>query len=158
MTIALARRGSFAPRLVVELRQDQSEGGLRPEAQPEGRALFNITVGGQSVPVAVRLGYPDSEKQHEAATGEVPAFSSMRDAKFQLPAIQARELKVWAHKITPEGDSEGLPALLEVHRGHEKKEFDLKLSGGQVVLPLDGQACRLAITLPESSGTTTDLE
>jgi amino acid permease len=144
VTIALVRRGSFAPRLVVELRQDQSEGG---------RALFNITVGGQSVPAAVRLGYPDSEKQHEAATGEVPAFSSLRYAKFQLPAIQARDLKVWAHKITPEGNSEGLPALLEVHRGHEKKDFDLKLSGGQVVLPLEGQACRLAITLPESRRT-----
>jgi len=144
VTIALVRRGSFAPRLVVELRQDQSEGG---------RALFNITVGGQSVPVAVRLGYPDSEKQHEAATGEIPAFSSLRYAKFQLPAIQARDLKVWAHKITPEGNSEGLPALLEVHRGHEKKDFDLKLSGGQVVLPLGGQACRLAITLPESRRT-----
>jgi hypothetical protein len=143
-SVALVRRGSFAPRLVVELRQDQSEGG---------RALFNITVGGQSVPAAVRLGYPDSEKQHEAATGEVPAFSSLRYAKFQLPAIQARDLKVWAHKITPEGNSEGLPALLEVHRGHEKKDFDLKLSGGQVVLPLEGQACRLAITLPESRRT-----
>ena len=141
VTIALVRRGSFAPRLVVELRQDQSEGG---------RALFNITVGGQSLPAAVRLGYPDSEKQHEAATGEVPAFSSLRYAKFQLPAIQARDLKVWAHKITPEGDSEGLPALLEVRCGDEEKDFDLKLAGGQVVLPLEGQACQLAITLPES--------
>jgi hypothetical protein len=60
---------------------------------------------------------------------------------------------VWAHKITPEGDSEGLPALLEVHCGDEKKDFDLKLSGGQVVLPLEDQACRLAITLPESRRT-----
>jgi hypothetical protein len=144
VTIALMRRGTFAPRLVVELRQDQSEGG---------RALFNITVGGQSVPVAVRLGYPDSEEHHEAATGEVPAFSSLRYAKLQLPAVQARDLKVWAHKITPEGDSEGLPALLRVHCGDEKKEYDLKLSEGQVVLPLEGQACRLAITLPESRRT-----
>jgi hypothetical protein len=140
VTIALVRRGSFAARLVVELRQDQSEGG---------RSLFNVTVSGRSAPVPVRLGYPDSEKQYEAASGEVPAFSSLRYAQFQLPANQARDLKVWAHKIKPEGDSEGLPALLEVHLGDEKKVFDLKLAGGQVVLPLEGQACRLAITLPE---------
>ncbi len=144
VTIVLVRRGTFAPRLVVELRQDQSGGG---------RALFNVTAGGQPVPAAVRLGYPDGEKRHEAATGEVPTFSSLRYAKFQLPAIQARDLKVWAHQITAEGNSEGLPALLEVYRGHDKEDFDLKLAGGQVVLPLEGQACQLAITMPESTRT-----
>jgi hypothetical protein len=30
------------------------------------------------------------------------------------------------------------------------KEFDLKLSGGQVVLPLTGQACQLEITFTEA--------
>jgi hypothetical protein len=140
VTISLARRGSFSPRLVVELRQDQGDGG---------RALFNTTLGGQPVPLAVRLGYPDGEQQHEAATGEVAAFSSLRYAKFEVPALRARDLKVWAHTITPEGDSEGLLALLEVQCGDEKKDFDLKLAGGQVVLPLRGQPCRLAITLPE---------
>jgi len=56
---------------------------------------------------------------------------------------------VWAHKITSEGDSEGLPALLEVHCGDETTRFDLKLSGGQALLPLTGQPCRLEITLSE---------
>jgi hypothetical protein len=99
----------------------------------------------------VRLGYADGEQQIRAATGTVPSFSSLRYVNFRLPATQARELKMWAHKITPEGDSEGLPVWLEVHCGGEKKEFDLKLSGGQVVLPLNGEACRLTITLTESS-------
>jgi hypothetical protein len=60
-------------------------------------------------------------------------------------------LKVWAHEITPEGNSEGLPALLEADCGREKEEFDLKLAGGQVTLPLTGGACHLEITLPESA-------
>ncbi len=140
VTIALARRGAFAPRLVVELREDRSGGG---------QAIFAITAGGQPVPAAVRLGYPDGEQSYEAARGEVAAFSSLRYAEFQLPAIQARDLKVWTHKITPEGDSQGLPARLAVHNGGEKKEFDLKLSGGQVVLPLPDETCRLEITFPE---------
>lgn len=142
-TIAMARRGAFASRVVVELREDQREGG---------QAVFNVTAGGQPALAEVRFGYAEGEKQVQAATGKVPAFASLRCANFQLPATQARELKVWAHKVTPEGDSEGLPALLEVHCGGEKKEFDLKLSGGQVVLPLDSEARRLTITLPESSG------
>lgn len=122
------------------------------EEGARGRATFAITAGGQPATAEVRLGYADGEQRVQAATAEIPTFSALRYATFQLPATQARELKVWAHQITPEGNSEGLPARLQVHCGGEKKEFDLKLSGGQVVLPLNGAACQLTITLPESSG------
>ena len=142
VTIAMVRRGAFAPRVVVELREDSSQGE---------RAVFAITAGGQPGTAEVRLGYPEGEQRYQAATGEVPAPSSLRYAIFQLPAGQAQELKVWAHRVMPEGDSEGLPALLEVHCGSETTRFDLKLSGGQVLLPLTSEACRLEITLPESS-------
>ncbi|MBL7182938.1 MAG: hypothetical protein ISS50_00645 [Anaerolineae bacterium] len=81
----------------------------------------------------------------------MPALSSLRHATFRLPASQAQELKVWAHRVTPEGDSESLPALAEVRCGSETTRFDLKLSGGQIVLPLTSEACRLEITFPEVS-------
>ena len=158
VSIALVRRGAFAPRAVVELRAGQREpqlfpaGSARapaPGAQPAGQATFAVTVSGQPATAEVRLGYPDGERQVRAAAGEIPAFSALRYATFQLPATDARELKVWAHKVTPEGNSEGLPALLQAHCGDEKVEFDLKLSSGQVVLPLHGGACRLTITFQE---------
>jgi len=94
------------------------------------------------------LQYPDGEQRYRAATGQVPTPSSLRYAIFQLSVEQAQELKVWAHKVTPEGDSEGLPALLKVHCGDESMQFDLTLSGGQALLPLTGEACRLEITFP----------
>lgn len=78
-------------------------------------------------------------------------FSTLRYATFHLPATVARELKVWVHRVTLEGGSEDLPALVEVHCGNKTRRFDLKLSGGQVVLPLTGDACWLRITLPEPS-------
>jgi len=152
-TTAMARRGAFASRVVVELREDQRGRGLCPEsrrAQPQGRAAFAITVGGQPATAEVRLGYADGEQRVRAATAEIPTFSALHYATFQLPATDARELKVWAHQITPEGNSEGLPALLQVHCGGEKKEFDLKLSAGQVVLLLDGAACRLELTFKQN--------
>jgi len=157
-TIAMARRGAFASRVVVELREDQRGRGLRPEAcpersrraQPEGQAAFAITAGGQPAMAEVRLGYADGEQRVRAATAEIPTFSALRYATFQLPATDARELKVWAHQITPEGNSESLPARLVVHCGGEKKEFDLKLSAGQVVLLLDGTACRLELTFKQN--------
>ena len=142
MTIVMARRGAFAPRMVVELREDPSE---------ERRSVFTITAGGQPVTAEVQLTYPEDEQYLQASAGEIPAFSSLRRATFQLPTTSSRELKVWAHKVTPEGDSEGLPALLEVHCGDESARFDLRLSNGQALLPLTSDECRLEITLAEQS-------
>jgi hypothetical protein len=139
LTIAMTRHGAFAPRLVVELQQTHEE----------GEGVFTITTGGQPATAEVRLGYPEGEQLYQAAAGEVSTPSSLRYAIFQVPAEQAQELKVWAQKITAGGDSEGLPALLEVRCGNETTRFDLKLSGGQALLPLTSETCRLEITLAE---------
>jgi amino acid permease len=140
ITIAMARSGAFAPRLVVELRQ----------APEEGEGVFAITTGGQPAMAEVWLGYPEGEQRYRSAIGGVPASSSLSYAIFQVLAEQAQELKVWAQKITPEGDSQGLSALLEVRCGDETTQFDLKLTGGQALMPLTSKACRLEIALPKS--------
>ncbi len=95
--------------------------------------------------------YADNEQRRYEAGSEVPAFLSLRSAIFRLPATQAKELKVWTHRITPDGDSEGLPALLEVHVASETRRFDLKLSGGQVLLPLTSGECWVEITPDDPS-------
>ncbi len=136
VTVVLACRGTFAPRLVVELRHDQ---------RGPGQSVFAVTVGGQPAITQVRLGYPDGEQEIEATAGEIPAFSSLSNIAFRLPATRARELKVWAYRITSQGDSESLSALLQVQLGSEQKEFDLKLSAGQKVLPFNGRACQVMI-------------
>ena len=141
-TIRMASRGAFNRRLVVELREDPGE---------PRRATFAITSSGRPAPAEVRLSYVEGDRDLAAACGEVPVFASLRAANFRLPAGRARELKVWAHRVTPEGDSEGLPALLEVHDGMDTRRFDLGLSGGQALLPLAGEACRLTLTFPEAS-------
>ncbi|MFQ5657209.1 MAG: hypothetical protein ACE5G5_06685 [Candidatus Methylomirabilales bacterium] len=143
VTIAMVRHGVFAPRIVVELREDQRE---------EGRGALTITTGGQPAAAEVRLGYPEGEQLYQTASATVPMLSALRYATFHLPATSARELKVWAHKVTPDGGSESLPAFVEVHCGDETRRFDLKLSEGQVVLPLTSGACWLRMTLPEPSG------
>jgi amino acid permease len=142
VTINLIRQGRFARRLVLEIREDQRQ---------DGRSLFAITAGGQPLRADVWLGYGDSEQHIQAATGEVTDFAALRCATFQLPATEARELKVWAHKVTPEESFQGLPALLNVRCGNQEQEFDLGQSDGQMVLPLTGEACRLEVTLPEVS-------
>jgi hypothetical protein len=138
LTIFVARRGAFARRMVVELRADQRAGG---------QSAFTITAGGQPAIAEVRLGYPEGEQHYQAASGEVPTPAALRYAVCQLPVGQAKELKVWAHKVTPEGESEALPALVDVRCGDKATRLDLKLSGGQVLLPITGEVCRVEITL-----------
>jgi hypothetical protein len=124
--------------MVVELREDLRAGG---------QSAFAIISSGQPAMAEVRLVYPDGEQHYQAASGEVPAPAALRYAIFQLPAGQAKELKVWAHKVTPEGESEALPALVDVRCGDKVTRLDLKLSGGQALLPITGEVCRLEITL-----------
>jgi hypothetical protein len=64
----------------------------------------------------------------------------------------AGTLKVWAHRITPGGNSEGLEGLLRVRQGHETRLFDLKLSGGQVIVPVAGDDCEVDITFAGTDG------
>ena len=142
VTIVMVQRGTFAPRIVVELREDQRQGG---------QTTFTITAGGHPASAEVRLGYPEGEQHHQAASGTVPNLGTLRYATLCLPSTSARELKVWTHKVRPEGGSEGLPALVEVHCGNETTRFDLKLSGGQAILPLTNDPCWLRITLAEPS-------
>jgi amino acid permease len=141
-TMLMVRQGAFAPRVVVELREDPRDGG---------QTVFAITAGGQPRTADVRLTYPEDEQHLQASAGEILAFSSLRRATFELLATSAKELKVWAHTVASDGSSKSLPALLEVHGDDETRQFDLKLSSGQVLLPLTGKACRLEITLAEPS-------
>jgi hypothetical protein len=142
VTAVIVRRGAFAPRVVIALRDD---GCAR------GRAVFAITASGRPAEAEVRLDYPEGERALRVAAGEVPAFPSLRSATFRLPVGPARELKVWAYRIAPGGDSEGLAAVVEVDCGVEAKPLDLKLSGGQAVLPVSGDECQVKIILADSA-------
>jgi amino acid transporter len=132
-TIYLVRRGTFTSRLVVELQDDLRE---------RGRATFAVTSGGRPAVADVRLDYTGGEQRVRAASGEVSPFSELRHAHFHLPATRARELKIWAHRIAPDGNSEALPGLLTLHNDGLEQQFDLRLSGGQVLVPIAGSACQ----------------
>ena len=100
----------------------------------------------------MRLKYPEGEQCYEAAAGDIPDFSSLRKATFRPGRNNGGvQLKVWAHKVTAEGDSEGIAGLLHVRQGEETGQFDLKLSNGQVLLPGAPGPCQVDIILAEPS-------
>jgi len=75
----------------------------------------------------------------------------LREAVFELPPSQARELKVWVHQITPEGESERVPAVVEISSGEQSpRQFDLGAIGEQVLVRLSG-GCTVQIRLTEAS-------
>jgi hypothetical protein len=141
VTITVALRGALDRRLIVELLEDEDE-----------QALFSIIAAGHPAVTDVRLKYPDGEQRYETATGDIPDFSSLRQATLRpVRNNVGAQLKVWAHKVTPEGDSEGIAGLLHVRQGDETRQFDLKLSKGQVMLPVAPGTCQVDIVLAETS-------
>ena len=50
--------------------------------------------------------------------------------------VQARELLIWMHRVTPEGQSESLPALLKVTSGKEIRDVQVDGTRQQLVFPL----------------------
>jgi hypothetical protein len=138
----IIRRGAFRPRAVVELWVDKRAGGL---------AHFSLVCRGRPMRAGVHLRYRTSEECLEAAEGTVANFQTLQSASFALLPGAPREVKVWAHEITPEGDSLPLPALLTVrdHTGAATPPFDLAQSGGQVVLPCATGASVLDLSFPQ---------
>jgi len=150
-TVMMVRRGVFAGRMVVEICEDLTPNPV-PARGGEAAGRFAITALGQPVAAAVRLIYPASERTLTAAADAVPAFGDLCQASFDLPATAARDVKIWAHRITPEGVSESLPAVAEVRCGDGARTMDLRLTGGQAVLPLTGPGCRVTVRLGAPDG------
>jgi hypothetical protein len=143
MTVTMVRRGAFAPRVNIELR----------DGTP---ATFAVTAAGRPAVSDVRLEYPEGGQRLQAAGGEVPAFHSLRRAMFQIRPPAAgiavpRELKVRAHKITADHDSQAMPAHVTVNVGDKIHHVDLELLHGQIVLPLTHPSCSVEITLPQAA-------
>jgi len=142
VTIAMLRGGAMNRRLAIEIRQDQSLGG---------KSLYQAMADGLPASGEAHLIYTDGEQDHSPGMGEIAHFPALRRARFIFPASRARELKVWAHRITPELRSEGLAALLVVSSNGERQTFNLQHSGGLVILPYKGEQGEIEITLQNAN-------
>jgi hypothetical protein len=132
LTVYLIRRGAFAPRAVVELRQ---------EAPDQDTATLSVTAVGRPCEARVRLDYAEGPRPSGAVQGSIATFSELRAATIELPGQSARELKVWAHRVTPAGLSEPLSVRLAVLDGADVRRIDLAAHSGQIVVPLTGRMC-----------------
>jgi hypothetical protein len=120
LTVLIIWRGAFAPRVVVELRVEPDVDRLDP-------LVVNITDAGRAGTATVY--------REEAGPPAV---------RLELAATLARQLKVWTHRLTPTGDSDGLAAHVEVRDGRDVRVFE---QHGQLLVPLGDAPTQVSITL-----------
>lgn len=136
--VILMRQGAFASRTVIELRR---------EAFPECGGSLTIVTSGRRTEARVRMEYARSWTFWSPAAGPIADFSSLRRVQLRLFG-QMKELKVWAHHETADGDSEGIPIRLTVvSTGHRRA---IELRSGKAVLPIVGGPVDLEIELLET--------
>jgi hypothetical protein len=141
VTALAVRRGAFAPRIVVELHEDRRR---------DGRSLLAVTAGGQPAAAEILVRALDGDRTTHGADAELPQLARLHTLGVDLPAGRARELKVWAHAISPEGLSERLPVRVTLDDGDGVRDLDLDRSGGQIVLPMTPRPVRLEFSFPAS--------
>ena len=139
MPVIMRRHGAFRRRAVVE---------VRGSAEEDHPAVFAVSAAGEPLAVEVRLRYDKGGECFRAASGEIPDFAALRAVSFRslagseegvadLPRA-VRDVKIWTHALTSDGDDQALPAAGELCSGDVITGYDLGTLGGQVVLPLAG--------------------
>ena len=127
LTISLVRRRAFAPRAVLELRQP---------AEPGSSAAIVVTDCGQRTPAEIRCATRSASGGMTEANGAVPVFAELETAMIHVPWSRSRQLKIWVHRVTPENDSEGLPAAIDLDNGGQARRFELRSRGDPITIPL----------------------
>ncbi len=138
LTLNMLRKQAFASRMVVELRDDRRD---------DGQSLLAVVDGGEVARAEVDLTYDDGRHEMGEANSGLITFSKLNSLSLELPSSKARELKVWVHQLTSEGEARALPALAVVATEKAQQELDLTTADDQAIVPLNAEACQLKITL-----------
>ena len=138
LTFYMLRKQQFAPRMVVELRDDQRD---------SDQSLLALVDSGEYATVDLDLKY-DSGREHVGnANSALEAFSRLESVSLQLPQSVSRELKIWVHQITAEGEIGNLPATSTLTTQSHIQEAELSATADQVIAPLESELGSLKISL-----------
>jgi hypothetical protein len=134
LTWAAMRRGAFDLQAVIELRRE-----------PSGRGEFAVLVDGQPTSVDARVVEGGGERSMKGPGGDIDLFTKLRMLSVELPPTAARELRIWVHGVTAEGDSEAISSSIEVTSdsdGERRVEAPL----GSALVALDGSYSQVRIS------------
>lgn len=140
VTWVMVRRGAFQPRLVLEVRDDQRLG--------EKPSVAVVSDGQQSA-VSISLNYSDNQELTAHSSGVIHDFASLKAVRLPLPLENGdpHEMKVWVHRVTPEGNSSGIPVTLQVVMEGNEDAQQVSLSDGLLTMPLPEGARHVQVVL-----------
>ena len=98
-----ARRGAFRPRSVIEIRRE-----------PSGAGVVSVTIAGSPGDLFMQLDEDGTNRDVRGSGQAIKRFETLRSATFHLPQTEAKQLKVWVHRITGNRESEGIRARVRV--------------------------------------------
>jgi len=133
------RQGAFAPRVVVELKVEVSDA--------DERATLAIVDAGQPLKGTFRFVYANEERSAEGSEVEIPSFALLKSISVELEAPSSKEMKVWVHRVTPEGISDAIPAALRIRNGDTDRSIQLDSRSSHLIMPLTSRASKLEIAL-----------
>jgi hypothetical protein len=137
----ILRGPAFRRSVAIEIR----DAGRGASADP----ALNVVVAGRTRSGAVELERSDGSR--EIHDGAAPiSLANLRRATFALADHAARDLKVWVHRITADGESVGLPASLVVET--DAAAHRERISGvGTLATEIGLEPMRISVTLePET--------
>ena len=133
------RRGSFAPRTVVE---------YRTEAGPPAYGLVSVVSAGRPLTAAIELHETTGTRKVLGAETTVNAPNRLRSVSVALPKHRARELELWVHAIAGDGSSSPMPSAIELVVAGDARTIRIEgHSDAPVIVPLGLEPAVLTISL-----------
>ena len=127
-------------RLTVEIRTER------------GRTHLSAVLDGRPHVAGWRVSTPAGTHDVDAADTEIDDADSIRRIEVRPRPGQPRpgQLKVWAHQLTADGDSEGQNGEASVVQGDHAQTFDLAVTRGEAVVDLvdDDPLVQLSLRRP----------
>jgi len=95
VTYLVIRQGAFASRVVIELKVEVSD--------TDERATLAIVDAGKPLMGTFRFVYANEERSMKGSEIEIPSFRLLKSIFIELSPPSSKEMKVWIHRVTPEG-------------------------------------------------------
>jgi hypothetical protein len=126
---------------VIEVRREAS-----------GAGVLTVTVCGSPAATSIRVAENGSQREIRGSQSRLNRFDAVRWVSFQLPPSDTRQLTVWVHAVTPEGDSEPIPATVSLEPSADGGRIRDGESDGVVHLELLDPPPRVHVMLEGNGG------
>jgi hypothetical protein len=149
LVVSILRGPAFRRAATIEIRDAQRGTSLEPG--------FSVVVAGEPWPADVTVEHAGGSTAQHAASGPL-RFGDLRRATFALAGHAVRDLTVWVHRVSADGETIGIPASVRVESDRARAVTDAptgvvatRVEEGPIRVVVDLEA-PVAVTVPQAAG------